>query len=70
MIRKIFIFYKEGFLNMKTGKKLWIIIAIKLVFMFLILKIFFFKDFLSSKFNTDKEKGNYVIEQLTNINKN
>jgi uncharacterized membrane protein len=69
MVRKIFNFYKEGFLSMKLGKKLWIIIGIKLVFMFLILKIFFFQDFLSSKFDTDEEKGDYVIEQLTNINK-
>jgi len=54
---------------MKTGKKLWIIIGIKLFIMFAILKIFFFNDFLSSKFDNDKDKGDYVIEQLTNINK-
>ncbi|NPA44199.1 MAG: DUF4492 domain-containing protein [Chlorobi bacterium] len=69
MLKKIFNFYKEGFLSMKTGKKLWIIIGIKLFIMFAILKIFFFNDFLSSKFDNDKDKGDYVIEQLTNINK-
>jgi len=68
MIIKIFNFYKEGFLSMKLGKKLWLIIGIKLIFMFLILKIFFFQDFLSSKAETQQEKADYVIEQLTNFN--
>jgi len=68
MITKIFNFYKEGFLSMTIGKKLWLIIGIKLVFMFLILKIFFFQDFLSSKAETDQQKSDYVLEQLTNLN--
>ena len=67
MITKIFNFYKEGFLSMKEGKKLWLIIGIKLVFMFLILKLFFFQDFLSTKGDTQQEKGAYVLEQLTNL---
>jgi hypothetical protein len=67
MITKIFNFYKEGFLSMKVGKKLWLIIGIKLVFMFLILKLFFFQDFLSTKGDTQQEKGAYVLEQLTNL---
>lgn len=49
---------------MTLGKKLWIIILIKLFIMFAILKIFFFPDFLKSKFSTDKERGDYVREQL------
>ncbi len=65
MIRTVFNFYKEGFLSMKVGKKLWLIIGIKLFIMFAILKLFFFQDFLSSKFDNNKDKGNYVIEQLT-----
>lgn len=50
---------------MTYGKKLWFIILLKLFVMFFIFKLFFFKNFLNSKFDTDKEKGNYVIEQLT-----
>lgn len=50
---------------MTVGKRLWLIIIIKLFIMFAILKIFFFKNFLNYKFDTDEEKGNYVIEQLT-----
>jgi hypothetical protein len=51
---------------MTVGKRLWTIIIIKLFIMFAILKIFFFKDFLNSRFSNDEEKADYVIEQLTN----
>jgi hypothetical protein len=53
---------------MTVGKKLWLIILIKLFIMFAVLKIFFFPNFLKSKFDNDKDRGNYVIEQLTDIN--
>ncbi|MEA3503782.1 MAG: DUF4492 domain-containing protein [Bacteroidota bacterium] len=67
LLKKIFRFYADGFKNMdKSGVKLWIIIAIKLFIMFAILKLFFFPDFLNSKFDTEKEKGDYVIETITN----
>lgn len=61
----IFSFYYEGFKTMTWGKKLWIIILIKLFIMFAILKLFFFQNFLNSKFDTEEEKANYVIEQMT-----
>lgn len=68
---RIFQFYYQGFRDMTVGKKLWIIILIKLFIMFVILKIFFFQDFLNEKFDTDQQKADYVLEQLTkpkNIN--
>ena len=67
MIKKIYLFYYEGFRGLTFGKYLWIIILIKLFIMFFVLKIFFFKDFLKTNFNNDKERGDYVIEQLTEI---
>ena len=70
-IKKIFYLYYDGFRSMTVGKRLWIIIFIKLFFMFAILKIFFFPDFLKTNFHTDKERGDYVIEQFTKpINNN
>lgn len=64
-MKKIFYFYIDGFKSMsRHSVKLWIIILVKLFIMFFILKIFFFPDFLNSKFKTDKEKGDYVFEQL------
>ncbi len=65
ILKKIFLFYYEGFKSMTVGKKLWLIIFIKLFVMFAILKIFFFPDFLKTKFTSDTERGNYVIEQMT-----
>jgi hypothetical protein len=41
---------------------------VKLFIMFLILKIFFFPDFLKVNFRTDRERGDYVLEQLTGNN--
>jgi hypothetical protein len=67
MIKNIFFFYLDGFKNMTVGKKLWIIILLKLFVMFAILKIFFFKDFLKSNFNSDKERSEYVIKNITTI---
>ena len=66
LLKRIFLFYFQGFKSMTVGKKLWTIIIIKLFIMFAILKIFFFKDFLDNRFRTEEEKADYVIEQLTN----
>ncbi len=65
MIKNIFYFYLDGFREMTIGKKLWTIIFIKLFIMFVLLRLFFFNDFLNSKFKNNQEKSKYVIEQLT-----
>jgi hypothetical protein len=65
IIDSIYTFYRDGFKGMTLGKKLWKIILIKLFVMFVILKLFFFPNFLDTKFHTDEEKGNYVLEQIT-----
>jgi hypothetical protein len=65
IIRNITFFYYQGFKSMTVGKKLWTIIIIKLVIIFLVLKLFFFPDLLNTNFKTDKERSNHVIEQLT-----
>jgi hypothetical protein len=62
---RIVLFYYEGFRNMTVGKRLWIIILIKLFIMFAILRVFFFPDFLKVRFKSDRERGDYVIEQLS-----
>ncbi len=67
MIKKIWRFYIDSFLNMgKYGKRLALIIVIKLLIMFGILKLFFFPDFLDSKYDTEEQKSEHVINQLTN----
>ena len=67
--RKVFNFYYEGFKSMTVGRKLWVIILIKLVVIFMIFRLFFFQPFLDQKFNSKEEKSNYVIEELTNKTK-
>ncbi|MDA3916698.1 MAG: DUF4492 domain-containing protein [Deltaproteobacteria bacterium] len=64
-LKRVYIFYIDGFKGMVLGKKLWKIILIKLFIMFAILKFFFFPDFLETNFKTDEEKSNYVLEQIT-----
>lgn len=62
---RIFRFYIDGFREMTVGKKLWVIILIKLFVFFMILKLFFFPDFLGTRFDRDEERSQYVLEQLT-----
>lgn len=64
---RVFHFYYHGFKNLSlVGKRLWLIILIKLFVMFAILRLFFFPDFLGTNFDNDEERSDYVIEQLTN----
>lgn len=48
------------------GKRVWIIILIKLFIIFAILKIFFFPDILKKNFANDKQRSEYVLDQLIN----
>lgn len=63
---RIFHFYYEGFHNMTVGKGLWAIILIKLAIFFFVMRMLFFPDFLNTHFENDEERGNYVLEQITN----
>lgn len=65
VFQRVFRFYYEGFKGMTLGKTLWAIILIKFFIMFAILKVFFFPDFLNSRFESAEEKAAYVGEQLT-----
>ena len=65
VLYRIFRFYYEGFSSMTVGKKLWLIIFIKLFIMFAIFRVFFFKNYLNSRFDNEQDKSEYVIDQLT-----
>lgn len=58
-------FYINGFRRMTVGKTLWKVIIIKLIIMFGVLKLFFFQDFLGTRFSTDQQRADYVLEQIT-----
>jgi len=67
LLDRIFRFYYDGFRSMSSwGRKVWIIIIIKVFIMFAILKIFFFQDFLKSNYKDDKQRSEYVLDQLIN----
>ncbi|MGQ8337654.1 DUF4492 domain-containing protein [Sunxiuqinia sp. A32] len=62
--------YYDGFRNMGVwGKQVWIVILVKLFVMFVILKIFFFPNFLKTNFDTDEQRSNHVLEKLTETQK-
>ena len=66
---RVFNFYYDGFSNLSpVGKRLWLIILIKLFIMFAILKLFFFPNFLNTNFDSDEERSDHVIEQITKTN--
>ncbi len=62
-------FYVDGFRNMKIGKKLWAIIFIKLFVMFAILKVFFFPNYLKERFDTNQQRADFVLEQISSVQK-
>ena len=70
MLKKILFFYIDGFRSMKTGRKLWAIIFIKLFIMFAILKVFFFPDYLHTNFSNDEERAEHVIDNITQLPQN
>lgn len=43
---RVYDLYVDGFRNMTLGKTLWAVILIKLFIIFVVLKIFFFPNFL------------------------
>lgn len=66
ILKNIAKFYINGFKNLeKLGIRLWVLILIKLFIIFVILKIFFFPNFLDNKFDNDKDKSEYIIKQIT-----
>jgi hypothetical protein len=64
-ILRFFRFYLEGFRSMTLGKTLWLIILVKLFVLFVILKTFFFPNYLK-KFGTSEEKREYISSELIN----
>ena len=61
-IYKFFNLYYEGFRNMKLGRTLWAIIIIKLFIIFVILKVFFFPNFL--KEHAEGDESSYVAGEF------
>ncbi len=65
VLKKIYLFYVEGFSQMKLGKRLWVLILIKLFILFAVVKYFFFPNIMKERFDNDAQRSDYVLQQLT-----
>lgn len=55
-------FYVDGFRNMTWGRPLWILIFLKIIVLFFVLRLFFFEPILMGK--TEKQKIEHVEREL------
>ncbi len=67
LFQRIYHFYADGFRGMTVGRALWIVIIIKLVVMFAVIRLFFMPDILGG-FDNDTQRAEAVREHLSQIN--
>lgn len=63
-IRRFTSMYVEGFRSMTIGRKLWLLILVKLFLFFAVLKLFFFPDILKRDYDTDADRADAVRQHL------
>lgn len=61
-ILNIWNFYRDGFKNMTWGRPLWVLIFLKVIILFAVLRAFFFEPVLAGK--TEEQKIEHVGYQL------
>lgn len=61
-ILSVWRFYVDGFKNMTWGRPLWWLILLKVIVLFLVLRMFFFEPVLSGK--TEEQKIDHVGKEL------
>ena len=64
MPRRVVRFYVDGFRSMTVGRSLWALIIIKVAILFLVFKLFFFRDELATRYDTDTERAEAVRQEL------
>ncbi len=64
-LKSVWYFYYEGFRDMTVGRSLWLLIIIKVIVIFGIIKFFFFPDILQRDFETDEQRADHVRKELT-----
>ena len=62
-IHRVIKFYYDGFRQMKLGRTLWTIILIKLFVIFVVLKLFFFPNFIKEHAQ-EGEEPEFVATQI------
>ena len=62
VIVAIYDFYVEGFRNMTWGRQLWWVILLKVILLFAVLRVFFFKPILAGK--SEEQKIEHISNEL------
>lgn len=57
--------YAGGFREMTVGRRLWVLILVKLAILFLVFRLFFFPDRLAEEYDNDSERARAVARELT-----
>lgn len=65
---RAFHLYYDGFRSMTLGKTLWAVILVKLFIIFVVLKLFFFPNFLSTHAEEGKEADFVAAELIERTN--
>ena len=61
---RIYDLYYDGFRSMKLGRTLWAIILIKIFIIFVVLKLFFFPNFLKEHAQKGEESDFVATEMM------
>ena len=67
--KKAFYLYYDGFRSMTIGRTLWAVIMVKLFIIFVVLKLFFFPNFLKNNAPQGEEAefvGNQMVSRMDN----
>ena len=60
----IYNFYLEGFKSMTWGRQLWWLILLKIIILFAVLRLFFFRPTPAGM--NEEQRIEYIEQQLTN----
>lgn len=62
-IYRVYDLFRDGFRHMRLGKTLWLIVLVKLFVIFVVLKLFFFPNFIGQHAKEGEEDA-FVATQL------
>ncbi|MCM1162888.1 MAG: DUF4492 domain-containing protein [Muribaculaceae bacterium] len=69
LLRRVIDLYVDGFRQMTVGRQLWVLIIVKLIFIFLVMKLFFFPDLLERDYADDAARADAVRTTLLHRSK-
>lgn len=67
VLYRVYDLYADGFRSMKLGRTLWAIILIKLFIIFVILKLFFFPNFIKEHAEQGQESEFVATEMIDRV---